>query len=52
MDENKDMSGEIQPDLLEASCDWTFKQIFSDPDVLKDFLMSVLDWEYAPIASI
>ncbi len=39
-------------DLLAPSFDWTFKQIFSDPELLKNFLMSVLKWDYAPIEKI
>jgi predicted transposase/invertase (TIGR01784 family) len=42
----------VDCELISPSCDWTFKQIFSDPMLLKNFLMSVLDWDYAPIEHI
>ena len=38
-----------QLDLLKPCLDWTFKQLFTDETLLKNFLVSVLDWEYGPI---
>ena len=42
----------LEYELLSPSFDWTFKQLFTDPLLLKNFLMSVLKWDYAPIESI
>ena len=43
---------DLEYELLSPSFDWTFKQLFTDPLLLKNFLMSVLKWDYAPIESI
>lgn len=41
-----------EKDILTPYFYWTFKNIFSDEMIFKNFLTSIVDWEYGPIERI